>query len=379
MAQYRYLFYDLNNPQTAISELPLTNVSFTSQLNSAGTLSADLLITDTNEQLMSIGRATQPAAAAVYVERSDPDNGVGRSLIWGGVVWGREYNASTQRISIQAREFESLLEKGFVDPTIIAANAVPSTPVTVTEDTFALIDFIMHSSGSDNLISYPFISSGQTASVVYTFTEFKTAFQAISDLAQGNNGFDFNVNVYWDTDPTSPTYGRPANYLNFAYPRLGYVYSASDKNAPMLQLPGNIIDYSYFEDGSLAANEVYTVGANALWGEAITFPDNYPLLGAAFNFGDVTSQALLDALALGRNNAYQYPPVTMKVTQSATQQPYIGFLNPGDDVRVKINDARFPSGMDTVFRVSTLTITPNESGGPEQITYALTAPANFYN
>ena len=96
---YRYLFADLltNN---IIAELPLTNVSFTQQLNQAGTLSGQLLLSGLNANTFNVLNGTIPAKTGIYVDR----NG---TLVWGGVIWGRPYDSDSQTLSIEAREFES--------------------------------------------------------------------------------------------------------------------------------------------------------------------------------------------------------------------------------------------------------------------------------
>jgi hypothetical protein len=382
MAQYRYLLYDLLT-NTPITELPLTGVSFTEQLNSAGTFSATLLITDSTENALSVIQGTQPARTALYVERSDLANNVGRSLVWGGIVWSRSYNSTTQSITINAREFESFLEKIRLQvslfpisfPTGANTKAVQFTNV----DQFQLVQMIMSAAqsrtGSNIGIQVPGTLSGALANVVYSDTDYKTAYQALLDLSSAQNGFDFNVDVYYDGT------GTPQKILNLGYPQIGYRYVSGDPNAPVLQLPGNVLEYEYEEDGSLTANYVSAVGNNNAtqsYSNAAAITAGYPFMQEVVNYSDITDTTLLSGIAQGRANALAVPPTTLKVTQIASQQPTVGVVNPGDDMRVIINDARFPNGLNAVYRVTAITTTPNESGGPEQITYSLTQPNNIY-
>jgi hypothetical protein len=388
MAEYRYLFYDLLT-NTPITELPLTGVSFTQQLNSSGTLSATILISDTSLAQAGLMEGTQPSRTALYVERSDLANGVGRSLVWGGVIWGREYNSATQQININAREFESYLERVMVDPYQMAAlvqtnpNSLPSqdAPVQFSNvDQFQLVRLLVASAqvGNSNIgIQVMGGDSGATTTAVYNWKDSKPTYQALLDLSQSNNGFDFNVDVYYDTN------GVPRKIMNLGYPEIGYRYSATDPNAPTLQLPGNMADYSYFEDGSLTANTVFVFGANDIWTSADNVSaitrDGYPYLQSSFNYSDITNTTLLQQIAQGKINALTNPPITLKITQTANQQPTVGAVGPGDDVRVSIRDVRFPDGLEAVYRVTALTVTPNDSGGPEQITYSLSTNAQIYS
>lgn len=376
MAEYRYLFYDLLT-NTPITELPLNGVSFTQQLNSAGTLSATLLITDASEQALSIALGTAPNRTALYVERSDLVNGVGRELVWGGMLWSREYSSTNQSITINAREFESYLEKVFINTNYMGLGRTPPAVVRYTSiDMFQAVQVLLNVTqglpNTDIGIRVGGGTSGVLVSPTYATADNKSIYQGITDLSQGNNGFDFNVDVYYDGS------GVPQKVMNLGYPKIGYRYSATDPNAPTLQLPGNILEYSYFEDGSLMATDVYTIGGGTATGSVSTTTTGYPGYALSLSYSDITDSNLLSDIALGRVNAVKYPPATLKVTQFASNEPTVGKVSPGDDVRVIINDARFPDGLNTVYRVTALTVTPNESGGPEQITYSLTDPAVVY-
>ena len=262
--------------------------------------------------------------------------------------------------------------------TLPVPNIVGKSVSFTNVDQFQIVQLVMAAAqsiaGTALNIQVPGGLSGVPVSVTYNDTDYKTAYQALLDLSQSQNGFDFNVEVYYDGN------GTPQKVLNLGYPQIGYRYVAGDPNAPVLQLPGNVLDYTYFEDGSLVANYVSAVGANNIIGSGSYAPAiaaGYPFMQEVVNYSDITSQPLLGLIAQGRANALGVPPTTLKVTQIADQQPTVGVVSPGDDVRVNILDARFPSGLNAVYRVTALTITPNEAGGPEQISYSLTQPSNI--
>ena len=94
MTQYRYLAYDLLT-NVALAELELTNVNFSKQLNSAGTFTGEILISDSTETVQKILDNTQTGKTALYVERSDPDNNIGPTLVWGGIIWNRAYDSTS--------------------------------------------------------------------------------------------------------------------------------------------------------------------------------------------------------------------------------------------------------------------------------------------
>jgi hypothetical protein len=358
MATYRYLFADLLT-NTILGELPLTGVNFTQQLNSSGTFSGNLLLSGVDANTYNVAASTIPARTAVYVDRDG-------TLIWGGVLWGREYNSKSQRISFQAREFESYFERRRITTTTVfnATDQLTAVQTLITNAQAA-------SSGNIGVQL-----GGETSSVTVTRTfygyERKTVYSAIQDLSKALNGFDFNIFVYYDSN------GNPAKLLKLGYPRSGQVYSTTSLTIPVFQLPGNIVEYSYPEDGAIAANTVYALGAGSNEGKLIStavdgakLTDGWPLLEEAPSYSDISNATLLAQLAQGQVAVVSYPPTTVKLSITATQDPILGSFAVGDDARLLINDDRFPNGLDVVYRVIALNVTAGENNSPELVTVTL--------
>jgi hypothetical protein len=359
---YRYLFADLLTNQI-LAELPMTSVSFTQQLNTAGTFQAQLLVTGVNSYGLNVLNATIPGRTAVYVDR----NG---SLVWGGVIWARDYTSKDQLMKITAREFESYFERRRISSTLNYSNI----------DQLSIAESLINAAQSvpyGNIgISVPSNTSGVTLSRTYYNYELKTYFQALQDLSRATNGFDFNVNVAYDgSDNITKT-------MNLGYPRLGNTYSSSNPSAPVFQLPGNIIEYEYPEDGSIAANTVYALGAGSNEGKLIASATDstktsagWALLEDAANYSDVTDSTYLQSLATGQVSAVSYPPTTIKIVVTAYTDPVFGSYNIGDSVRLIISDPYFPNGFDNIYRIVALTLQPGENG-PERVTLTLTYTTN---
>lgn len=87
-----------------VGELPLTNVSFTKQLNSVGTFTGELLISGVNTTALNVFDSTSPAKRGLIVM----ENG---SPIWGGIIWDRSYSSDSQKIIVTAKEFLSYLDR----------------------------------------------------------------------------------------------------------------------------------------------------------------------------------------------------------------------------------------------------------------------------
>lgn len=361
---YRYLFADLLTNQI-IAELPLTGVSFNQQLNTAGSFQGHLLLSGVNATTLNVSNGTIPGRTAIYVDR----NGV---LVWGGVIWGREYNSTSQTLTFQAREFLSYYERRRITSTVaysnidqlVIAQATMSNSAGVPNGNIGLL--YNQDPGATS-------TSGVLVSRVYYSYELKTVLSAIQDLSKQSTGFDFEISVYYDGS------GNPAKSFNTYYPRAGTAYSSSVTDIPVFELPsGNIVEYTYPEDASIAANMLYVLGAGSNEGKLIAaasdttkLSSGWPLLEEQANYSDINNATVLSNLAVGQITAISYPPTTLKVVAPPFVNPEFGTYEIGDDVRIRITDNRFPDGLDAVYRLVALNLQAGENG-PERVTLTLT-------
>jgi len=363
MANYRYLFADLLT-NTILAELPLTAVNFTQQLNTAGTFTGELLISGVNTTNLNVASATIPARTAVYVDR----DGV---LVWGGVLWAREYNSTSQTIKLTAREFESYFER----------RRITSDTVFTSTDQLTAVQTIITNAQAATNGNINVQLGGETSGVLINRTvygyEYKTVFSLIQDLSRSTTGFDFNIYVYYDSN------GNPAKLLRLGYPRYGRVYSATSLTAPVFELPGNIIEYTWPEDGSTAANTLYALGAGSNPGRLTStavdgskIAAGWPLLEDQSNYSDVSDATLLSNLATGQVSVVSYPPTTIKITIPPYADPIFGSYEVGDDARIRILDDRFPTQLDTTYRIVAYNVTAGENNAPETVTITLTTTSN---
>jgi hypothetical protein len=356
---YRYLFADLLT-NSILAELPITGVSFTQQLNTSGTFTGHLLLSGVNATDLNVSAGTIPGRTAIYVDR----NGV---LVWGGVLWNRQYNSDTQTLTFQAREFESYFER----------RKITTTQVYTNTDQLVIANALMNGalaapSGNIGVITTP-ATSGVLVSRTYYGYELKNVYQAIQDLSKQLNGFDFNIQVAYDGG------GNPTKRLVLSYPKSGTTYSPTSLSAPVFQFPaGNMIEYEYPEDGSIAANTIYALGAGSNEGKLIATATDPALLAAGFplleqeaNYSDITDATMLGSLATGQIKATAYPPTTLRVVAPPSQNPEFGTYVIGDECRIIITDNRFPNTLDAIYRLVALSVTPGEDG-PERITLTLT-------
>ena len=362
--QYRYLLADVLTNQI-LAELAITNVNFTQQLNAAGTFTGELLLTGVNTAKLNVLNSTIPARCAIYVDRS----GV---LVWGGIIWNREWDTGNQRLKITAREFESYFERRRITSTLVFTN---QDQLTIAENLINAAQSVPY--GNINVLIPSTTSGVIIGSQIYYNYELKTYFNALLDLAKNNNGFDFNIKVAYDGS------GNPTKTLQLGYPRLGNTYSSSSATVPVFQIPaGNIVQYNYKEDGTKAANSVYATGAGSNEGKLIANSvdttktlSGWPLLEDSSNYSNIADSTLLGGLASGQVLATSYPPQTLQIVAPPYLDPVFGTYNLGDQARVILKDDFYPSTFDGNYRIVGLNVSPGENG-PERVTLTLTTTSN---
>jgi hypothetical protein len=355
--EYRYLFADVL-ANSVLAELPLTGVSFGKTLNAAGSFNGSLLLSDLREDVYAIADNTTPGRTALYVDRSG-------TIVWGGIVWGRQYQSEGQRIDFQAREFESYFEKRRI-LTTYSASSVDQLQVAK-----ALVDQVQAVASGNIGITVPSLTSGVLVSKTYNSWDQKPLAESLYELSRADNGFDWNIDVSYDS-----SFNIVKN-LDLAYPRRGTVYAAGLTTVPVLEFPGNVVSYTYPEEGGSIANTMLGVGSGSGEGKylstatsATQITAGWPVLQQSVSLTDYSDQTLLANMTLAHLNAAVNPIVVMQVITEAYNDPVLGSFRQGDDVRVRIRDPRFPDGIDIVRRIANFTVQPGESG-PERITFNL--------
>jgi hypothetical protein len=218
------------------------------------------------------------------------------------------------------------------------------------------------------------LTSGVLVTKDYYDYEQKPLSEALMELSRAENGFDWNIDVSYSSTNAF------VKALDLAYPRRGFAFTTDSLNNPVLEFPGNIVQYDYPEDGSQVANRMLGVGDGYGPGLQISNQSNaaqltagWPVLERSVSLQDYSEQALLDDITLGYLNASLNPIVVMTVITEAYNDPVLGSFKTGDDVRVRITDPRFPDTLDFARRIVQFDVTPGEDG-PERIMFSLAMP-----
>ena len=350
MARYTYLSADLRTNQI-LAELPLTSVDFTTRLCAVGDLHGQILLTDpaANKVANYLQGATQTGRTALYVDR----DGV---LVWGGIIWTRRYTASTGVLDIQAQDFMSYFSHRYLTAALAQVSGTSYDQFAIIQ---ALINWAQGITGGNIGITVGATSSGILRQITYNAYERKCIGDAVWELASLDQGFDYAVDVAYDS------FGVPSKTLTLNYPRRGaragvtgwlFEHEAAGWNAsanPMIS--GNISDYNWPEDSTLQGITVYELGAGtgslqleSSYSTGGLVDGGYPLLESRFDAADIKTQGQLDARATSDGKAVANPIALAALMVRPDLDPVLGSYTIGDDARVRILDHRFNSGVDAL-------------------------------
>lgn len=364
--EYTYIFCDLITGKI-IDDLPLVSASFNTKLNGVGDFSGQFMLRDDRLRGREPLRTCTPGRTSVFVDR----NGV---LVWGGIIWSRNYWSETGRVQIDGQSFESYLYKRILRTSLRYITATDQ--VTIAE----------------NLISQALDGQAPPIKVVtdrhqgvapvtrradYPDYGYHIIGEAVEDLSQLQDSFDWSVRVAYDS------LGAPTATLYIGYPFLGRTLEQSQL---YFDMPGNIKSYEWPENASESATWVVALGAGqegsrvrATAQDDSLHADGWPKLDVRQSFQDVTRTSTLQAHANAAIQTLNPNKVPLpRITVRSNEGPSIGSYFVGDHAYFTITGDRFAGLADdtltAAYRITQMNITTPSSSTSEQVYFYLSEP-----
>ena len=189
--KYRYLIARVSDG-AFVMEVPFSGVSWERKINAAGSFSGSIAIPgnsaldgprlSSSEDHFDLYNSTLPGKNAIYIMRND-------QIVWGGIIWARDYDIRTKVINVTAAEFVSYLYhrvfwKTFVLPELTTSvKSMLNTFITYVNNDQDTINSTYAASDTHNLMTY-YAHSGTT--VTFT-TEEKHGFRVGTKIKIGNH------------------------------------------------------------------------------------------------------------------------------------------------------------------------------------------------
>jgi hypothetical protein len=364
----RYTYYTADLATGAITdELPLYDVTFSTELNEAGEFRARLPLGDPRVGVHRPRELTEPGRAALYVER----DGV---LVWGGVIWTVKYTSADQHLEIGAAGFLSYFDHRRVLPADFDPDApdlgsvtVPFTDRDQSDIARALVAIAQAHPGGDIRVRPESTAlSGITRTLVYPGSDLKSTGEALRELASLEEGPDFLFDMAYGSD------GRPVRRLRVGTPHLG------QQGTPHVwEYGANLIGYTWPADGASTASRVFALGEQGGEGSQLVAvaedrTTGRPLTETEVSYVHLTDAELLHSQARSALAAVSAPVVLPELTVRADLEPVLGSYQVGDDALVVIKDVFFPEGIRFGVRITGIEVTPGNDAGEEQVQLTVT-------
>jgi hypothetical protein len=339
---YRYLVGDLMS-NTIIEEIPFSEISYSHVLNRAGNFNASIGLRHPKATRANL----DPGRTAVYVER----DGV---IIWGGILW-------TAKAALDADNEEPTLKvagEGFWSYFHRRHIRAYKEYLAVDQFTIAqnLLAYAQAQGGGDLGVTIGAETSGKLRDRIWRHYERKNIGAAIEELAAVQDGFDFAIDVAYDSGGTIVKTFRPS------YPQRGRFTSI------VFELGGNIEGLAQEVDATRQAHLVDALGAGE--GDTmliatsvdLTLVPPYPLLETIVAYKDVSSMATLQLHAAAQLTE-QVRPAQRVPTLLAHAGPdtTVGSFITGDYVTVRAEDGWIEVADETV-RIVEYEVAVDEDG-----------------
>lgn len=379
---YTFLCCDLRTDEL-LAELPLTDVSYSFELNGIGTLRGTIPYNDETLRL-DPETASMPGRTALWVDR----DGV---IVWGGIIWTRQPTRGGK--TIQAAEFMSYYQRRHITETLSTDTSQLSNPAYVPDgqrlyrdqryQVWSLLVWAAHQPGGYIGVDTSYLSAiagttGVDRYATYLSTERPEIYKTIADLAAAENGFDFGIEVGW-TPAANNVPPRRFKRAMVWYPRRGRTYRESDlvfsKGGP----DGSIISYDWPEDGTALATATHGLGGGTgLSRMAATsraddmIAAGWPLIETVTTYNDVEELNRLQANTAAELAARQQGLVQPTFEVVADGDPQFGSYQVGDEALFVIEpEPQAPAGREQVLRI--LRIETTAGTGPERVRLTCTA------
>lgn len=352
-ADWKLLYASLLDPSTVLGELPAEAFSYTEVLNGDGSWSATMpLVTTTPTRLTNEVTAPQltetdilEGGTAVYFER----DGV---VLWGGIVWATNAQVETNTMTLSGAGFFSYFRHRFMRVT---TTYTAQDQLVIARD---LIDDAQAvANGSIGVLTSETFTSGVTRDRTYQGFERKNVAEALEQLSQVTNGFDFRFHSFRDGSGTITTEFRTT------YPATGR------RTEYVFELGVNIQLLSYRASGGNLTNTVDAIGAgdgDDLLIQTAQDPTGLasrPLLESVASHPEVSvSNTLLEHAkrAIVRGSA---PVREVNVRVFPDEIPTLGSYIIGDQVYVKGSYGFIELG--SWYRITSMAVSVSTDGAEE--------------
>jgi hypothetical protein len=345
-----------------LEELPFTQFQYSRTKNRPGGWSAEIPY---RHPKVTPG-LLEPWTRAIYVGKDE-------RILSGGILQHR--NTSTgESMKIGGEGFFSYFREGrrSIRSRVGMSNATGTNNYEVTftqKEQFDIVsDILTHASvyaggasiDYDDIIYHGPGASGQSNILrdrTYWTYEYKEIGEAIEQLSEVINGFDFSDSFFWDN-------GRIGRNLDLWYPyKIG-------PTPITFEVGANVILLNRDEDGDELATRAIALGSGEADAQLASFASDssqeyptgaFPLLESIETYSDVSIRSTLTSHAQHDLNQKRRLKDTLETKITNLWETELGAFDWGDSVIAYANDGALQ--VDDVYRIESYTVTIDQNGG----------------
>lgn len=321
--RYTYILADIRT-DTVLDEVDFQGVTYSNVLSGVGEFTGTISV-NPETSVVNLRGITTPARTTLYVFRDDV-------LVWGGIVWKRNFDSESRSLQIVAKTFESYFYK----------RLQLTTKYWADEDQLEIARWLVTSNRSamDVGIEVSNVKSTRRRERTMFGYEFKTTGLELEQLAGLIDGFDWNVTVYQDNE-SLVTRRR----LDFFYPQRGL---SREVSTLQFEYPGAVKSFSLHEDAENGGNKVWAIGTGEGTEQVTAFALDYDQLNAGYplneetrSYKSVVRPSTLQSHARADLERLLTPVAVFEVILRADIEPELGTYSVGDWARFRFNDSYF--------------------------------------
>lgn len=375
---YTYRFANLLS-DSDLTELELSNVRFDRRIIVPGSFSAS--VTVSNQQVATEVKKIIPGRTIVHVYRG--------ADIWGTyIIWQmrlKSGSAGTISVDISGSTLESWFYRRIFDMPIVEYDNIDQIQIFREFIENAQIGWGSYPDSANLGISVLAGSSGVLRDRTYKMSEAASVGQRIEELANVDNGFEYMIRTYVDSDTDTRV-----REMVWGYPEI----NAGIKTA-QFYYPGNISSYELSYDATEASTAFWargdsvetdlTADSEPLMTEEPYLADVYlsagwPHLDKVVDYSSVTDIATLEGYAKWWRDNRAGIVVIPQIEINATTLASVFSPNElGSYATFTIDDVYFPLGVNGEpsysgeFRIVGIEVSPGDRGSGETIRFVITS------
>jgi len=354
MPSYRYFTTDLLTGNV-LGELPLYGVYCDKAIKAAGNFNGTYRLETGIEDDVELLTSSMPMRTAIYMEREG-------TIIWGGIIWSRTFESNAKTVQLSAQTFESYISRVAIKKNFIRKQI---DQLRIAKD---LIDD-MQSNPRSNIgidTSQMAVLSDVKRDIAIPFYDYKYYADALAEISDGDNGFDWYIQV------TNGAFtDQPEKRLIVGSPNIVY---GDINNAAFYEYPGSIDQFYWPESGSKSGTDFILLGngtgSNMLqsvstWSGAAGYPEIDQIVSRKDIANQTTLNAIAQSTAEGYGAAINNPTITLK---SDADPGFEGWNDLGAYYKFNLESPRFileGGSVEAVRRMLGWTLTPASSESTE--------------